>query len=318
MILGFIDDESFLLSMKHFVEHAPSVRPLILFADNHWSRFTVELIDFATQHHIIILLFPPNLTHILQILDTSVFGPFNRLLDKAIIHFTNNALNAIINYGAFSTLCKEPWFQATTPTNLINGFAGVGLWPLDPDRVINKISKFNPPQSSTHTSTSIFDLLFFNNFSLKFIFYKIGTSTNSSTLESIFTVPAAFEHDSCICNKSCSVHGSQALVSYGSRKRKATIPKQAELLTSADLRAKLAEHEQKKKDEAAAKEQRASLRQEKKIANIIKKQQQKQRGEIRKANAQLKKQEKERKQTEKNNKRQKLLPCNPPVLLLTL
>lgn len=60
------------------------------------------------SNQLIILLFLPNLTHLLQILDTSVFSPFNHYLDKAIVYYTNNAPNAVVDYRAFSTLCKEP------------------------------------------------------------------------------------------------------------------------------------------------------------------------------------------------------------------
>ena len=256
-------------------------------------------------------------------LDTSVFGPFNKYLDKAMVHYTNNAPNTAVDYGTFSTLCKDPWIKATSATNLINGFAGTGIWPCNQDKVLAKIPKFHttspiipslpltssfiPPLSiSTSipplatpasiqplaTSTSIPPLTSLS----------ISPSPTLASLHHLFTIPAQNEHDNCTCGKTCPIHESQALVVSGTKKRKSTLPKRAELLTAPELRARLAEQEQKKKNDAEAKEQRTIMRKEKQITNIIKKHQQQERGAIRRLNAAKKKEEK----AEKTNKRQKV------------
>ena len=273
-------------------------------------------------------------------LDTSVFGPFNKYLDKAIVHYTNNAPNTAVDYGTFSTLCKDPWIKATSATNLINGFAGTGIWPCNQDKVLAKIPKFHttsPIIPSLPLTSSCIPLLSVSAFipplatqtsipplaTLTSI-QPLATSTSippltslpissSPTLASLyhlFTIPTQHEHDNCTCGKTCPIHESQALVVSGTKKRKSTLPKRAELLTAPELRARLVEQEQKKKNDAEAKEQRTIMRKEKQIANIIKKHQQQERGAIRRLNAAKKKEEK----AEKPNKRQKVyqLPSSNP------
>jgi hypothetical protein len=46
--------------------------------DSHGSHDTLNLIELAQQHNIILFCLPPHTTHKLQPLDVGVFGPFSR------------------------------------------------------------------------------------------------------------------------------------------------------------------------------------------------------------------------------------------------
>ena len=52
--------------------------PILLIYDGHGSHNTMELIELAHQHNIILFCLPPHTTHKLQPLDVGVFGPFSR------------------------------------------------------------------------------------------------------------------------------------------------------------------------------------------------------------------------------------------------
>ena len=67
---------------KSFVPQATarntSHKPILLIYDGHGSHDTLNLIELAREHNIILFCLPPHTTHKLQPLDVGVFGPFSR------------------------------------------------------------------------------------------------------------------------------------------------------------------------------------------------------------------------------------------------
>jgi len=76
---SFIDSELFCHWFDRFVQLIPPVRPVLLFSDGHVSRIIYALISKAIAHGIHILLFPGHLTHLLQPLDLTTFGPLKKM-----------------------------------------------------------------------------------------------------------------------------------------------------------------------------------------------------------------------------------------------
>jgi hypothetical protein len=68
--------------VKSFIPQAmarnESGKPILLIYDSHGSHDTLNLIELAQQHNIILFCLPPHTTHKLQPLDVGVFGPFSR------------------------------------------------------------------------------------------------------------------------------------------------------------------------------------------------------------------------------------------------
>ena len=82
---GWMTAENFLVWLKRFVSH---VRPMkedkvLLLLDNHQSHVYIEVIDYAKEHGVALLLFPPHCSHKLQPLDRAVYGPFKRYYNSA-------------------------------------------------------------------------------------------------------------------------------------------------------------------------------------------------------------------------------------------
>ena len=73
---GWMTSENFFSWLKHFVSH---VRPrnkdkVLLLMDNHHSHVTLETIDYAKEHGIVLLSFPPHCSHKLQPHDRQFMG----------------------------------------------------------------------------------------------------------------------------------------------------------------------------------------------------------------------------------------------------
>lgn len=59
--------------MNRLPEH-----PILLILGSHGSHVTDEIVDLATIYNVKLLCLPPHITHKLQPLDVSIFGPLQQ------------------------------------------------------------------------------------------------------------------------------------------------------------------------------------------------------------------------------------------------
>nr|XP_047129405.1 MFS-type transporter clz9-like [Hydra vulgaris] len=73
-VSGWMTESNIVKAMEHFVSHVkPSENnPALLILDNHISHVNLRVIEFARQHFVKILTFPPHCSHRLQPLDVTV------------------------------------------------------------------------------------------------------------------------------------------------------------------------------------------------------------------------------------------------------
>ena len=58
--------------------------PIIIFMDGHTSHINIAVSDFCRDHNIILYCFLPHSSHILQLLDISVFGPLKTFWNRSV------------------------------------------------------------------------------------------------------------------------------------------------------------------------------------------------------------------------------------------
>ncbi len=102
---------------------------MLLVIDNHSTRFDEEFLDLCLQNHIHVLLLPPNLTHLLQPADVSVFGPFKLAVHAACLAVTGRAV--AIGKHNVAAIVYPSWLAAVCPQNIKNGFRKTVIWPYD-------------------------------------------------------------------------------------------------------------------------------------------------------------------------------------------
>lgn len=118
-----------------FLQHCGPQRPQLLILDGHGSHETLALLQLAEQERIHILALPPHTTHFLQPLDRSVFGPFNKAYNSICSDFLSAAAFNVINKWTFPGIFKSAWEQALSPDNIISGFRGCGIYPLNENAI---------------------------------------------------------------------------------------------------------------------------------------------------------------------------------------
>ena len=126
--------------LHHFLEHVVSSQPLMLLLDGHSSHYTLELVNLAAAHDVVIFCLPPHTTANSQPLDTSCFKllktSWSDVCRKYL--FTNPGL--VITKFHFSRLFSQAWSNSMTINNITCGFQTTGIYLLDPNAILAKLS----------------------------------------------------------------------------------------------------------------------------------------------------------------------------------
>ena len=130
---------------RHFLAHAPPVRPLLLLMDGHSSHFNPSVVERAAEEGVIMFTLPPHTFHLTQPLDKGCFGPLK-------VHWRNECWEYIItNPGRvvtrfqFSQLFRRAWMKGMTMVNIVARFRTTGIYPLDRSVVSTRsVAESNP------------------------------------------------------------------------------------------------------------------------------------------------------------------------------
>ena len=113
-------------TFRHVVScHVPSD---VVFVMSSYAPHATRCI----QHDIHVLNLPANLTHILQVPDVSVFGPFKTLLAKSMVVRQHEGQSVV-----------QPW-EVAADANILAGFKKAGIWHFDPSVITPTILSLGP------------------------------------------------------------------------------------------------------------------------------------------------------------------------------
>ena len=137
------------------VEH-----PVLMISDNHCSHISIQVLEYAKEHHIIILFFPPHCSHALQPLDRSVFGPVKAYISQGHgqLDARSTECHQAMTIHVLPAMAAYAFPKAFTPQNITAGFRCTGIYPFD--RNVFTDFDFMPPTvsdcplASTGDSTS--------------------------------------------------------------------------------------------------------------------------------------------------------------------
>jgi hypothetical protein len=130
--------------MPHF-PNLTEDHPLVMICDGHGSHLTWELIQWARENNVMILLRPPHTTHVTQGEDVHGFGLFKKDFANEKAHFMNDLRAKIeqaksngnntanmkndLHWSDLMTLIRQPWQNAFSPMNVLKAWAKIGIVP---------------------------------------------------------------------------------------------------------------------------------------------------------------------------------------------
>lgn len=121
--------------------------PSLLILDGAATHVSADAWQYAMDHSVGITFLPPNLTHIMQVSDVSVFGPFKIAYRNECDAWRHAHRDREMDKFDIAGVTGKAWQKAMTSANAISGFRKTGQWPLNPAAVLNQVH--------THTLLSL-------------------------------------------------------------------------------------------------------------------------------------------------------------------
>lgn len=131
---GYMNSDVFPQFMRHFIKHtgANADSPTLLLLDNYGAHLSVEAIDLALDHGIIMLSFPPKCTHRMQPLDVTVFGPFKAMFTVKHDAWKKSNIGVLFDLHHVPLIVGQCLDVVLTPKTIKSGFRITGVYPFDP------------------------------------------------------------------------------------------------------------------------------------------------------------------------------------------
>lgn len=135
--------------LKHFDQVTkPRVSPKspyrLLIIDGHDSHITMEFIKYCLDANIKPYCLPPHTTHLLQPLDVGLFSPLQKAYGKGVDKATRFSYFNIWK-GNFLLLLIEACQITYTKDNILGGWRGAGLIPINPRIILGKLPQGQGP-----------------------------------------------------------------------------------------------------------------------------------------------------------------------------
>ena len=103
--------------------------PVLLLLDNHDSHLSIEVLDYAKDHGIVMLSFPPHCSHHMQPLDRTVYGPFKKHYNSALREWMVDNPGKPAGIYNIPALVAKAFPKAMTVENITSGFRVTGIFP---------------------------------------------------------------------------------------------------------------------------------------------------------------------------------------------
>jgi hypothetical protein len=274
---GWMDQDIFLKFLKRFEESIREKRgkrkneegedelePVLILADQHSSRFTLESASFAEEHGIDIILSPASSSHLLQPLDVSGFGPLKTFFGEAKMSHVHGKHKQGLAVEDVVPLTQKALSKVTAEV-FKKGFQKVGIWPTNIHALDTELQADGRETKKKDKDKRK---------------RKRGKSTYSEELRALRQEVRELQKDKVNLELQAQVLTERVTAleeERGREKRRGVLPKDADglLLTGKEAIAR-----QKEKKEKDAKEVKA--KEERKVAKHLKREQKEQKNEEKK------------------------------------
>lgn len=118
----------------------------MLIWDGFGTHENVEILEFYLFNNIILCRLPSYTSHKLQPCDVATFAPLKAAYREEVELLERGNVNKV-GKEYFTSLYSPARIKAFKPRNIKAGFAACGLFPFNPDRVLNTTTK--PPELTT-------------------------------------------------------------------------------------------------------------------------------------------------------------------------
>lgn len=160
-----------------FINRAYGEWRMLIF-DGFDSHICIELIEYCLDHRIIPFCLPAHTSHVLQPLDVGVFSP----LKKYYVQEVSN-LHTPVDKNNFPNLLARARRKAFSPKNIESAFRATGIWPYDPNVILQHLILPKPVIPSPDPTPPILPHLQSPN---SFLIYQPKTPTTPRSIHNLY------------------------------------------------------------------------------------------------------------------------------------
>jgi hypothetical protein len=115
-------------------------KPRILICDGFGAHESLEVLKFCFENNIILCRIPSHTSHKLQPCDVGVFSPLKTAYREQVERLYRGGANTV-GKQHFTLLYSRARESAFTAKNIKSGWSKAGLYPFDPNKVLNSIRR---------------------------------------------------------------------------------------------------------------------------------------------------------------------------------
>ncbi|CAG5026105.1 unnamed protein product [Parnassius apollo] len=288
---GYMNSDLFIIWLNHFIKMVKPSKdePALLILDNHSSHLSLQAIELARDHGVVLLSLAPHTSHRMQSLDTGFFGPLKKAYAVACDNWQVSNPGRTITQYQVARLFGTAYLKVGSIDRAKKSFESCGIWPFN-DQIFsdedfapaNVTDRPNPtaetsstgealnssnlavelPLTTTETVTQVVSSPIPVNINISAPDIALSQLRGTETLEStdnhqeVITTP---ENDEPTPSKSSFLRPEDILPLPKSniQKKRNIKRKKSEILTSSPYKNQI-EAEQKEKEEKAKKTKKTS------------------------------------------------------------
>src|SRR6266480_6801984 len=144
---GYINDEILIKTLKHinqFTKLRMKGKYRLLLLDNHECHLSLEFREYCEAEGIIPFTLLPHTTHFLQPLNVGCFQP-NKHYHREAVNEATRMGNRDYNRMDFFVDIERIRHQTFKELTIKSAFKKTGIWPFNPEIVLQKLKEFEPP-----------------------------------------------------------------------------------------------------------------------------------------------------------------------------
>ncbi|CAK1578971.1 unnamed protein product [Parnassius mnemosyne] len=130
---GYMNSDLFIIWLNHFIKMVKPSKdePALLILDNHSSHLSLQAIELARDHRVVLLSLAPHTSHRMQSLDTGFFGPLKKAYAVACDNWqVSNPGRAITQYQV-ARLFGTAYLKVGSIDRAKKSFESCGIWPFN-------------------------------------------------------------------------------------------------------------------------------------------------------------------------------------------
>lgn len=122
----------------------------LLIVDGHSSHMTMAFIKYCDRHQILLLIFPPHATHVLQPLDVVLFAPLASAYSAVVTEHLHDSQGLLgVPKSDFFRLFYKSWVATFREELIVSSFVNTGIWPQNPSVILHRFKQGSGSEPST-------------------------------------------------------------------------------------------------------------------------------------------------------------------------